>query len=139
MVTGPLVDEQIEDGQKIVDHLVAEGIELTAVCWVRLQESEEHEWKFYIISEKFEGSMDARLAVYEALHKMPLPESPWITTFTLCLAGLNAPVAKEVLDFQARYPGRKWLPGANIRFKTIEQAYIYPLPAKRPAISSASA
>jgi hypothetical protein len=141
MVTGPLVDEQIEDGQKLIDQLLAEGLDLTAVCWVRLQESEEHEWRFYIISERFgqDGSKDARLSVYETISKMPEPQSPWFTGFKLRLAGLNDPVAKEVLDFRARYPGRKWLPGANVYSKTIEQAYIYPLPAKRPAISAASA
>jgi len=141
MVTGPLVDEQIEDGQKLLDQLVAEGIELMAVCWVRLKESEEHEWKFYIISDRLgqERAKDARLAIIEAIHKMPEPQSPWFAGFQLCLADLNDRVAKDVLAFRARYPGRKWLPGTNVNSKTIEQAYIYPLPEKRQEISSASA
>ena len=141
MDTGPLVGEQIEDGQKIIDQLVADGFDLTVACWVRFRESAEHEWFFYLISERVDkdGSQAPGLPVHQAMHRMPSLRSPWITAFELRIVGLNDPVAKEVLAFRARYPGRAWFPGANLGSHTIVLAYIYPPPGKSRAIPSASA
>lgn len=138
MVTGPLVDEQIEDGQKLIAQLAEEGFDIAVACWVRFREAEEQEWFFYIVSERFDKDRPAAgLLVHQATHKIPPPRSPWITVSELRFAGLNDPVAKDVLAFSARYPGRTWFPGAKLGSKTIELAYIYPCPAKNREVSSA--
>jgi hypothetical protein len=141
MVTGPLVDEQIDDGQKLIIQLVEDGFDLTVACWVRFRESAEHEWFFYLVSERVDtdGLRAAGLTVHQAIHKIPPPWGPWITVSELRVVGVNDPVAKEVLAFRARYPGRKWFPGASLGSEIIEQAYIYPPPAKSREISSVSA
>jgi hypothetical protein len=141
MDTGPLVDEQIEDGQKLISQLVEEGFDVTVACWVRHRLSEEHEWFFYIVSERVEkdGLRAAALVVHQAIHRIPPPWGPWITVSTLRLAGVNEPIAKEVLAFREHYPGRKWLPGANLGSQIIEQAYIYPAPGKKTSSQQAVA
>jgi hypothetical protein len=141
MDTGPLVAEQIEDGQKLIAQLVKEGFDLRVACWVRFRSSAEHEWFFYIVSEKVDqdGLRATGLPVHQAIHRIPPPWGPWISVSVLRLAGMNDPVAKEVLAFRGRYPGRTWFPGALLGSQTIEQAYLYPPPEKIREISSASA
>ncbi len=141
MVTGALVDEQIEDGEKVVAHLVEDGFDLAAVCWIQLIDSEDNEWSFYTISEVVdkEGSMAAIRRVNQAIRRLPFSGGPWLTNCRHRFVGLNDKIAKEVLDFRARYPGRKWMPGAKLGSHTILQAYIYPMPVKSCETASASA
>ena len=141
MDTGPLVGEQIEDGQKLIDQLIAAGFDLTVACWVRFRLCAEHEWFFYLVSERVDkdGSLATGLIVHKAIHKIPPPWGPWITVSELRIVGVNDPVAKEVAAFRTRYPGRTWFPGASLGSQLIEQAYIYPILGKHLAISSASA
>ncbi len=49
---GPLVDEQIEDGRKLLAQLAAEGFDATLACWVRLRLCVEHEWFVMMVSER---------------------------------------------------------------------------------------
>ena len=104
MDTGPLVGEQIEDGQKLINQLVQDGFDLAAACWVRFRLTDESEWFFYIITGEVDrhGLRAAALAVHQAIHRIPPPWGPWITVSELRLAGLNEPVAKEVLAFQGK-------------------------------------
>lgn len=97
MDTGPLVTEQIEDGQKLIAQLVQEGFDLTAACWVRFRLSAEHEWFFYIVSERVDkdGLRAAGLTVHQAIHRIPPPWGPWISISELRLIGVNDPVAKR--------------------------------------------
>jgi hypothetical protein len=141
MDTGPLVNEQIEDGRKLLAQLAAEGFDVTVACWVHFSLCAEHEWFFYIVSERVDkdGLRAAGLAVHQAIHRIPPPWGPWITVSELRLVGLNDPVAKEVLAFRARYPGRTWFPGASLGSQIIEQAYIYPPRGAGRDIASASA
>ncbi len=141
MDTGPLVNEQIEDGRKLLAQLAAEGFDVTAACWVRFALCAEHEWFFYIVSERVDkdGLRAAGLAVHQAIHRIPPPWGPWITVSELRLVGLNDPMAKEVLAFRARYPGRTWFPGASLGSQIIEQAYIYPPQGAGRDLTSASA
>ncbi len=46
MDQGTLVAMQIEDGQRLIDRLVGEGIAVTAACWAK--ESESGQWFLYI-------------------------------------------------------------------------------------------
>ncbi|HVS37564.1 MAG TPA: hypothetical protein VMS17_18520 [Gemmataceae bacterium] len=141
MGTGPLVDEQIADGQKLIDQLVPDGFDVTVACWVRFAESAEHEWFFYIVSEKVakDGLRAAALAVHQASRRIPPPWGPWITVSELRLVGPNDPLAKEVLAFRARFPGRSWYPGARLGSHTIELAYIYQAPANTPKSAAVGA
>lgn len=141
MDTGPLVAEQIEDGQKLIAQLAEEGFDLTVAFWVRFTGCAEHEWFFYIVSERVDrdGLRAAGLAVHQAIHRIPPPWGPYISVSELRLVGANDTVAKEVLAFHARYPSRTWFPGASLGSPTIAYAYVYPPPGGRQAISSASA
>ena len=141
MHTGPLAAEQIEDGEKLIARLTEDGFDLTVACWVRFRSGAEHEWFFYIVSERVDrdGLRAAGLLVHQAIHRIPAPWGPWIGVSELRVVGLNDPIAKEVLAFRARHPSRTWYPGASLGSQAIEQAYIYPPPGDRLEIRSASA
>jgi hypothetical protein len=132
-----LVDEQIEDGRKLIEQLVRDGFDVTLAFWVRFKDEADGPW-FYIVSKTVdqEGLQAAYRAVHEAMQRRPAPWGPWISVSSaseLVLVSVNDATAKEVMALRDRFPGRNRLRGATIGTPyRIEEVYIYPLP---PALS----
>lgn len=127
MDTDTLVEDQIEDGRKLIDLLAQKDLDVTAACWVKT--SEEGRWFFYITSKlvEEEGLAAAYRKVYGVLQ---LIESTWVSMSDVKLIGRGNPIAKDVLDIYRRYPAR--IPTRYRRPElgdvAIEEAYIYPKP-----------
>jgi hypothetical protein len=133
MDTAPLVDEQIEDGRRLIEQLVRDDFDVTLAFWVRFKSEADGPW-FYIASKAVdqEGLQAAYRSVHEAMQRRPAPRGPWISVSSaseLVLVGVNDATAKEVMALRDRFPGRNRLRGATIGTPyRIEEVYIYPLP-----------
>jgi hypothetical protein len=87
MDTVTLVEAQIEDGQRLLDRLVEEGLVVRAACWVK--PVEEDRWSLYIatpvVDEK--GAAPAYRQVYRVLRSLGCL-SPTSTTATSTYCGV---------------------------------------------------
>jgi len=136
MDTAPLVKDQIEDGRKLIEQLVCDGFDVTLAFWVRFQFEEDGPW-FYIVSKTVdkEGLQAAFRAVHESIRRIRTPWGPWISVSAmgeLKLVGVNDPLAKDVLAFRDRYPGRNRFRRPDIANYRVEELYIY-LPVTKSA------
>src|SRR5262249_13992443 len=98
-----LVDDRLEDGQRLVSQLFMDGFEVTAAFWVRTsQEGLSH---LYIASPSVNGEKigEAYGIVYTSLSKVP---SPWISLSEIKLVSPSNPMTRDVLELQRRHPGR---------------------------------
>jgi hypothetical protein len=137
MDTAPLVDNQIEDGRKLVEQLGRDGFDVTIAFWVRFQFEDDGPW-FYIVSKTvdMEGLHSAYARVHDSIPRIQPPWGPYISVSDigeLKLVGVNDPLAKEVLAIRNRYPGRSRFRGANIANQVLEELYIYPPVTKSAA------
>ena len=125
MDTELLVDNRIEDGQKLVAELVIAGFDVSVAFWVKT--SEEGLWFLYIGSTSVEPSKigDAYRTLYACLSRIP---DPWVDMSEVKLIQASNPIAKDAMAARDRQPGR--LPvrfqGKRLGSLSIEEAYIYP-------------
>jgi hypothetical protein len=102
MDTVTLVGNQIDDGQKLLDRLDRDGVNVLAACWAK--PADEDRWSLYIatpvVDEK--GAIEAYREVYRVLRAM---RSFWITDSDIKLIGEKHPVTKDLLDLLRRHPG----------------------------------
>jgi hypothetical protein len=123
----PLVNDQIDDGKRLVARLVEEGISVKAAFWVK--ESETGKWFLYIASALVGRDGDT-LAAYGRLlpviRQMPQPFD--INPFRVKAVGRSSPIAKAVLALQEHHPGQRgfYHEGTQLGDRYIEGAYIYP-------------
>ena len=122
-----LVENQIDDGAKIIEKLRQSGFDIVAAWWMKA--SEEGQWFLYIASK--EVAQKGIKAAYRSIHTvMGGLGQLWVDRFEVKLVGPENPITKDVLDILARYPGR--LPtrygGKKLGNVSIDDSYIYPLP-----------
>jgi hypothetical protein len=128
MDTETLVENLIVDGQKLVEELPLRGFEVAAAFW--LKASEDGKWYFYVVSPAVDAEGIAK--AYRRLHPLvrALPQPFFIDPLEIKLIGPSNPIARDVMANQGarrvRWTG-KWL--GNI---SIEEAYLYPVPANTP-------
>ncbi len=131
MDTDALVDNLVEDGQKLVEHLWQSGFDLTAAFW--LKASENGRWYFYVVSPdvEAEGLAQAYRRLHLLIRRMPQPFR--IDPLEVRLIGPTDPIARDVLDIHSRVPGPRACPirwgGTRLGNVGIEGAYLYPLPS----------
>jgi hypothetical protein len=129
-----LVENLIEDGQKLVEELPQRGFEVTAAFW--LKASEDGKWYFYIISPLVDAEGLAK--AYRQLHPLvrAMPSPFWIDPLEIKLIGPDNPMARDVLAIYSRASGPRVSPirwgGKKLGNVSIEGAYLYPLPAATP-------
>jgi len=124
-----LVDELIEDGQRLIDSLLGDRIPVRIACWVK--PVEEDRWSLFIgtplIDQK--GAAQAYREVYRVLRGLG---PTWVTDSDVKLIGESHPITKEILEIRQRFPGKG---AARSRRPTlggipIEEIYVYPLIAQ---------
>src|SRR5713226_7505744 len=95
MDTDTLVENQIDDGRKLVAQLFRNNCDVTAACWVKT--SEEGRWFLYIASTAVDekGPTAAYREVYGVLRSMELQG---ISMFDVKLISPTNPIARDVLD-----------------------------------------
>lgn len=127
MDQGPLVDEQIEGGKRIVDRLAEHGFPITGACW--LKEAEAGQWFLYIVTPLV-GDDGATKDAYRQLNQVArgLAQPIWVHPLEIKVVEPNGPVGQAILELHKRYPGRSPIRYGGPRFGdiNIEGAYVYP-------------
>lgn len=123
-----LVDDLIDDGQRIIDEFMTDGLDVTVGFWAT---SDERSWRLYIASPAFDDSDPGAAAnfIYDSAAKLPgLMIEPALDLRTM---NDRNPAAQAAIKIAGR-PGKK----EGIRYRgprlgnlSIEEAYIYPRPA----------
>jgi hypothetical protein len=93
MDSDALVEEQIEDGRKLIGLLKLKGIDVTAAAWVK--SGERDTWSLYIATEEVDkdGSLAAYHKILGVLRSMP---GAYITTSDVSLIGVSHPLATDI-------------------------------------------
>lgn len=125
MDTELLVDNRIEDGQKLLLEMVIAGFDVSVAFWVKT--AEEGLWFLYIGSTSVEPSKigDAYRTLYSCLSRIP---NSCIDMSYVQLIQVSDPIAKDAMAARDRQPGR--LPvrfrGKRLGNLSIEEGFIYP-------------
>jgi hypothetical protein len=134
MGTESLVENLIDDGQKLAEKLSQHNFPVTAAFW--LKASEDDRWYFYIVSPVVDDEGLAQ--AYRRLHPLVRgTEGPmWIDPLEINLIGPSNPIARDVLAIHGRATGPHVSPirwgGKRLGNVSVEGAYLYPLPVTAP-------
>jgi hypothetical protein len=130
MDSTPLVNDHLVEGEKLVRQLVEAGFEATTAFWMR--PTEEHRWRFYIITPIVER--EGLGPAYEKLHltMRQIPQPPfWIDPFGIRLIGESDSMGQAVLDVHKRAQGRQVFPmpwrGRLLGDQIVDGVVLYPL------------
>ncbi len=127
MDTDILVKNQIDDGQRLLAHLVHNHFDVAGACWAKT--SDEERWFLYIASKVVDeqGLSAAYRDAYGVLQAM---ETSWVSMFEVKLVSPNDPIAKDILEVQRFCTG-----GNPTRIRTprlgnvaVEDVYVYLYP-----------
>jgi hypothetical protein len=126
MDTVTLVENQIDDGQRLLDRLGDEGVVVRAACWVK--PVEEDRWSLYIATPSVDekGSLAAYRQLSRVLRSLG---DGWLTSSDVTLVGEKHPIVTDVLDILRRFPHRTPIrsPRSLLGGISIEEVYVYPL------------
>jgi hypothetical protein len=122
-----LVDEQIQDGRRVIERLGAEGVPVTAAAWVK--ESEGGPWYFCIVTPlvtEDSGVRPAYRRVGPLIRQMPQP--CWVDPLEIRVEAPDSEVGKAIRDVAGRRPGPVPTPYGSVRLGglSIDGAYVYP-------------
>ena len=124
MDTDTLVDRQIAEGRKLAAKLVEDGLDVTAVGWIK--PSEEGRWLLYIASKAVDekGPALAYRAVHAALQRLP---DFCISFSDVKLIGADNPITKGILEIQRRQTGKivTRFRGLELGGVAVDDAYVY--------------
>jgi hypothetical protein len=131
MDQGPLVDNQIDDGFKLVKQLGTTGFDVAAAFWVRT--SEDGQWTLYIASKVVEesGTAAAYRKVADALRQL---EDPWVSMSEVKVIGEKNPITTDVLAILRKHPGPMATRSRRPTLGDIETDEVYVYPAVEGAI-----
>lgn len=122
MDTATLVREQIDEGERFVQHLGQSGFDVVVAFWVLT--SEDGRWFLYIASHLVDtdGLAAAFRRVYSELARSQVR---WVSRSDIKLIGSQHPIAVDAIAHR-----RSRLPtvygGRQLGNMIIEEAYIYP-------------
>jgi hypothetical protein len=118
-----LVDNRIDDGERLLAQLVRSGFDVTVAFWVRATNL----WDLYIGSDAVDPSNvgDAYRTLYTCLTKIP---DASVSISEVKIVHPSNPVARAAMAERDRRPGRLPVPyrGTRLGPLDIEEAYIYP-------------
>jgi hypothetical protein len=122
-----LVDEEIDDGKRLLDRLGEEGIAVTAAGW--LKESESGWWYLYLATPLV-GPDGATRPAYRRVNAVirQMPPDLRIPSLGIKVIAPDSPTAQAVRELHQRYPGHRpvRLGETRIGDVNVEGAYIYP-------------
>ena len=124
-----LVDDQIEDGERLLEQLHRDGVSIEAAFW--MPSSDEGLWHLYLVSPEVDEERVGKsyLWLYSSLSKI-LESVVDLSISHIKLLPPNNPIARAVIEFQRRHPNRRPRRVYRRRFGSItaQDAYIYPEP-----------
>src|SRR5262245_54946865 len=124
MDTDLLVENQIEDGQRLLNQLIRDQFEVAVAFWLQL--TEEGLWQLWIASSSVDADRGgAYRRVYATLSKIPQCR---IAPSDITLLHPASPIARDAIAARDRYPSRKptRYQGKRLGNLEIKEAYIYP-------------
>jgi hypothetical protein len=123
----PLVTEQIEDGKRLIERLVNEGVSVTAAGWVK--ETENGRWYLYLASNLV-GDDGATRPAYSRINATvrQMPQLVWIRPLKVKAIAPSDPVAQAAVEISRRYPSKHpiRLGGGDMGGVSVDEVYIYP-------------
>src|SRR5579872_1845733 len=127
MDTITLVENQIDDGERLLERLGEHGIAVRAAGWAK--PAGDDRWFFYIATPLVDeqGPLAAYKEVYRVLRSM---HGAWIRDSEIKLVGDRHPVSKDLVNLVSRYPG----PTSTISHRAIlgdlqvDEIYVYAEP-----------
>ncbi|HKI31396.1 MAG TPA: hypothetical protein VKA46_05985 [Gemmataceae bacterium] len=130
-----LVTEQIDDGRRLIERLIQEGISVTAAGWLTTSD-DEGQWCLYVASPiRDESPLKAYKRVQAVIRRMPHPF--WIGLLDVKVISPTSPIAQRMLSIYRRYPAKNGIrythrlaDGEDVG---IEEAFIYPPPIMVPS------
>jgi hypothetical protein len=126
-----LVEQQIDDGQELIDLLLSVGFDVSAAAWVK--SSDEDRWLLYLVSKEVDdrGLSAAFRALHPVLGKL---HSSWVSLTDLKLVGPTSPVAADIREINRKYLGRSPTRTREPQLggMPIDEAYVYPTPGQMP-------
>lgn len=132
MDQGPLVDQQIEAGTRLIEALAHVSFDVTAAFWIKA--SEEGRWFLYIATKTLDeiGVAEAYRRVIERRRGLEQEwerthGQRWFDTLDVKLISPTNPTARDVLDLQARYPDLMPIryQGPRLGRVSLDDSYIY--------------
>lgn len=126
MDTVTLVENQIDEGQRLLDQLAKTGIAVRAACWIK--PTQEDRWSLYLATPSADEKepLEAYRQLISALRSL---ETDWLTSSDVILVGEKHPIVKDAQEILQRFP--HWTP---IRppyplfgGMPTEEVYVYPL------------
>lgn len=126
MDTVALLENPIDDGQRLLDRLGEEGFVVRAACWVK--PFQEDRWTLYIatpgVDEK--GTLEAYRQLIPVLRSLG---TDWITSSDVTLVGEKHPIVQDALDILRRFPHKTPIrsPRSLRGGVSVEEVYVYPL------------
>lgn len=125
MDTELLVEDQIDDGQMLIEQLVKHGFEVSAAFWVK--RSGDAPWRFFIASPLADTEKQGNVyhRVYTALDEI---SSLTVTPSDINLIGDSNPIARSAIQLRDSRSAKTPIKYHGNRLATlaIEEAYIYP-------------
>jgi hypothetical protein len=126
MDTVALVENRIEDGQRLIRRLGSEQFRISVAFWAK--PCGDGLWQLWIASPAVDANHmgDALHKVYAALGELP---GDGITPLDLKLVANYSPIARAAIALRDRSPSRKPIHLHSIRLNNLEldEAWIYPL------------
>jgi hypothetical protein len=129
MDQGPLVEMMIEDGKRLVERLIAEGVPVTAAFWIKT--SEDGQWFLYIATPLVQAE-GATKAAYRRVNEVIRLLSPPFSIHPLEIKVISDanPITRDVQAIQQKagtFPGSPIHgTGTRIGLLSVEGAYFYP-------------
>jgi len=127
-----LVKDLLDGGQDLIEELRRRGLEITTAIWLRTSDDDQ-KWYFYIVSPTVdtEGYGEAYIRLHPL--RVEIEDRFGINPNRITLMGPSNPFAQDLLTKSSRIPGPRrspyrW-PGIWLGNKSIEEAYVYPVPA----------
>ena len=125
MDTITLVDDQIDEGQIVLNGLRDVGFPFVVACWVK--PGDEDRWSLYIASSVVEAR--GLLAAYrQVIDVLRSSDVSWVTSSDVKLIGDKHPFAQEVLTYVNG--SRHWEPRRPpfmLGGISVDDIYVYPL------------
>src|SRR5438445_9734835 len=130
MAQATLVEMQLQEGQRLIDRLIKEGVAVTAAAWVK--ETESGDWYLYLATPLVTEDGGKRPA-YHRVNAVILEmqrEGFAMDPIEKKVIGPHDPIAKDIVANRSSGPTGPPTPfrGSRLGDLEVDEAYIYPRP-----------
>src|SRR5262245_21860368 len=126
MDTVTLVENQIDNGQRLLDRLGEKGFVVRAACWVK--PADRDRWSLYIATPSVDekGTLEAYRQLTPVLRSLG---NDWVTSSDVTLVGEKHPLVPYALEILRRFPHKTPIrsPLPLRSGISLEEVYVYSL------------